>query len=328
MKQQQSLPKTHSNKVETPLLAVQTGSHHNDPIATSSAERIESQGQHPVPVQDPEAILKAARAKAQLEKKALRGDSKKPAEPVSVAQRDFKVAFQLDQFQFPPTESSAELGPGTSKKSRSPIPPDTLPALPDTESDSSIENKLNPTLNSPTELSPIPSPFLCPTDVRYPTDPPLLVPPKGNFGSNVPSTQFFTAPSALDVHEPPGSQTGKTSGMASQEDVRLLNDRFTRLETMLENLITNPENRRQVDQPTGIPHRIETVAAPPVRAVEEYSGSRLERVESILLTLAENQAWVVQQPGNQPTQPTVERDDIIHAVSLRGNEIPHLNGTA
>ncbi|KAG0150673.1 hypothetical protein CROQUDRAFT_87499 [Cronartium quercuum f. sp. fusiforme G11] len=328
MKQQQNLPKTRSNKVETPPIAVQIGSHHSNPIATSSAEHIESQGQHPVPIQDPEAILKVARAKARLEKKVIRGDSKKPAEPGSIAQRDLKVVFQLDQFRFPPTESSVELGPSTSKKAQLPIPPDTLPALPDTELDLSIKNKLNPMAVSPTELSPIPSPFLHPTDVQYLMDPPLLIPPKGNFGSNIPLTQFFTAPSVLDVHEPPGSQTGKTVGMASQEDVRLLNDRFARLEAMLENLITNPENRRQVDQPTGIPHRIETVAVPLVRTVEEYSGSCLERVESILLTLAENQARVGQQPGNQPTQPTVERDDIICAASLQGNEIPHLDGTA
>ncbi|KAG0139067.1 hypothetical protein CROQUDRAFT_102246 [Cronartium quercuum f. sp. fusiforme G11] len=146
------------------------------------------------------------------------------------------------------------------------------------------------------------------------------------FGKSIPSTQLFATPSILDMGNPQSSQVGQKSDMVSQDNIRLLNDRFARLEVMLESLVAKPENSHQLGQHVSTAPRIEPVTATPTRTTEEQSNSRLERVESILLTVAENQARALQQPTNPATQPIVEKDATVCAASLWGNEIPQLDG--
>ncbi|KAG0139302.1 hypothetical protein CROQUDRAFT_101775 [Cronartium quercuum f. sp. fusiforme G11] len=205
MSQQELLLKTQSTKVAV------TSTPHN-----SSTKPL-------LPIADPESIIKAAHTKAWLAKKAVQVDAGKTAEPVSTAQPDLQIAYQLDQFQFLVVTPSTLPAQGSSRVTHSPIPPDTLPPLPSGSSNSSIE-KIDPALDSPVEISPIPSPFLRATDKRYPTDPPLLAPPQGTFGSNLPSTHLFVPPPVSKEQNIQGSQEPQLTKMAGQDKIKALSN--------------------------------------------------------------------------------------------------------
>ncbi|KAG0147029.1 hypothetical protein CROQUDRAFT_699999 [Cronartium quercuum f. sp. fusiforme G11] len=229
MRHQSNLLKTRLQKVSILQTAGQPVVHQQGPTPADSAEINLQQNvpQPPSPIPDPEAILKAARARTWLEKASAHANPPKQTDPIPITQKDLQIALQLEQFQFPTGKELEQLQLDTSRKNVQPIPPDILPPLPDPDSDSSIENKLDPATESPTELSPIPSPFLRATDVRYPTDPPLLVPPKGTFGQTAPITHLFSVLSGSDDHNPQRKKEKQKGKMATEEDIRIMNEHFT-----------------------------------------------------------------------------------------------------
>ncbi|KAG0143773.1 hypothetical protein CROQUDRAFT_95919 [Cronartium quercuum f. sp. fusiforme G11] len=64
--------------------------------------------------------------------------------------------------------------------------------------------------------------------------------------------------------------------MATEEDIKIMNECFARLETMLASLIAASERGQQLGQSMSATPRIETITAPPTQTIDEQANNQLK----------------------------------------------------
>lgn len=340
--------------------------------AGSSADHLSQ----PTPPLNPEVILRQGQARVCIEKaKAAKRERHLASSSApnlrannnpSLPRRDLQLAFQLDGYRFP---AIIEEGGQSGSTAENPVViPEALPPLPISRPASPLEGDAIRLSASPPLLTPIPSPFLRPTNKRDPTDKLLIRPAISSFGQQpvastshagrAVSTALKSPPHLMQAvfgqtqplssfHRPgvpifPSANKPVDVNMATQEDIAAINtclaqietldERFSRIEVMLGRLTattTTPQLLQSSSSATAGPSNTPQPDTKP--PLDDRVNQRFERMESILLTMAETQARTVEQTAvqaaNAPNRPAQERDETVRAALLRGNEIPSLDGT-
>lgn len=310
-------------------------------IPTASTSRLlRNRSDQPLaPLADPEQALKEARKRAREEKKkqvsfintsllpstveisrsvdSLYADIPSPiSQPVGLP--DPTVSADL-----PESSTAQPADPPQVQHQTPPAPPTLLPPLPD--------SPLTPLSSiAPSSLSSPPSEshrHIERGNLRPP--PPILSAP--TFEA---ATQQLTAAIQLSKPKP---QVNTSSTMATQQDLERVEGRMTRIEQMLEQLLasssanTVPSNRQQLP-PQASTSKARQVDGPgitrPATDTDQSGSQNWDRLESILLNLAQNQtrqlALTVPSPGQQTTTGV---SFVVNASSIRSNKVPILDGS-
>lgn len=236
-----------SSKVTAPTRGLSAG--------TSKTIPRRSDGEPTTPVGDPEAILRESRKKARAAALGLTEDKR---------QTDTAVAQSLNTFSFNALDSiiaeetvaSIPISPSTPAQPTSHL----LPQTTITADRITTHEQAIPTTGPDLEtLDRIPSPFLRPTGVTLPGDPPRLT--------------FATAPSAFPSMHPPHQPVSNVALTSGPKTAAI--DRLARLEALVESLTSTIANQQQAS--------VQPVIQP---AANDETSRRMDRIENIIASMA------------------------------------------